>query len=56
MSFFDYTVRRGSNLRSIDRLMEEGIVYLTGITSATGMPVELCNDNDFDSGKCERGL
>ena len=27
-----------------------------GLTSATGMPVELCNDEDLANGICERGL
>ena len=47
---------RGDIVRSKDALLGDGLIFLGGITSATGMPVELCNDADLESGKCERGF
>ena len=55
VNIVDLTYKEEKELRSRDVLLESGFVYVLGITSATGMPVELCSDEDLESGKCERG-
>ena len=55
VNIVDFTTERGAELRSRETLLENGFIYVMGITSATGMPVELCNDDDFNSGNCDRG-
>ena len=56
VNFVDLTSSKETELRSRDTLLQEGFIYIMGITGATGLPVELCNDNDFENGKCGRGL
>ena len=55
MNIVDLTTRRNTVLRSQETLLKEGFIYILGVTGATGLPVELCNDDDFGSGKCDRG-
>ena len=56
VSMVDLTKRQNRELRDQQLLLEQGFVYMSGVTSATGMPVELCNDEDFDAGRCGRGF
>ena len=52
----DLLVRKNTFLRSKETMLEGGMIAMFMITSATGMPVELCNDEDLSSGKCQRGF
>ena len=56
MSTVHATTRRNNVIRDQQQLLEGGFVYFTGLTSETGMPVELCNDADLERGECQRGL
>ena len=55
MSIVDLTTIKNKEVRNRDLLLQEGFLFTLGLTSATGLPVELCNDDDFKSGKCGRG-
>ena len=55
VSIVDLTTKQNTVIRDQQTLLEGGFIFILGITSATGMPVELCNDDDFDNGRCQRG-
>ena len=55
VNIVDLTVRKNNVVRSQETLLEGGFIFAVGLTNEMGLPVELCNDDDFDSGKCERG-
>ena len=55
MGFVDLTYRGQVELRNRETLLEEGFIYSLKLTSATGMPVDLCSDRDLEMGNCDRG-
>ena len=56
VNIVDLTTRSNTVVRPQETLLEGGFVYILGLTNSEGLPVELCNDNDFENGVCDRGL